>query len=150
MPGGSACVNGLMRRLARRGLSASSRRSIGVGAAIGGALFEARAPASLRILIAIFSLALDLRKPSVVALYAWIKYRRRNAGAVTPRQATVLLVFALLTVVATAAMPAVAQDQAAKVRTVTVAAQEDASKCPKAAGPCWDVPIVVVAPGDSV
>src|SRR5438067_1645621 len=31
-----------------------------------------------------------------------------------------------------------------------VAAQEDAGKCPAGKAPCWDVPIVVVAPGDQL
>lgn len=35
-------------------------------------------------------------------------------------------------------------------RTFTIAAQEDASKCPDGNAPCWDVPLMVVAPGDNV
>src|ERR1051325_7800777 len=84
--------------------------------------------------------------------YARIKYRRRNAGAVTPRQATVLLVFSLVTVLATAALPGVAQGQAtaAHVRALSVNAGEDNGKGPKGAARCWDLQTRVLAPGDQV
>jgi hypothetical protein len=69
------------------------------------------------------------------------------------RQATLLLAVALASLVGAVLVGAASAQDAAtpgKVRVVTVAAQEDNAKCPKGEGPCWDVPILVVAPGDAL
>ena len=72
----------------------------------------------------------------------------------TPRQASVLLVFAFVTVLATAALPAAhAQDQAGTSHTRLLSlnpVETDASKCPGGAAPCWDLQTLVVNPGDNV
>lgn len=78
----------------------------------------------------------------------------------TVRQLATLLIPLLLVagVLAVLAVPASGQGNNTTTtapsttsgRVFNIAPIEDATKCPKGEGPCWDVPLLVVAPGDTV
>jgi len=86
-----------------------------------------------------------------------VKYGLWNGGAVSPlrpgRKLSALIVFGtiLLAALLSAAAGVDAQDQAAAApRQVYLAPQEDNSKCPGGNGPCWDIPVIPVNPGENL
>jgi plastocyanin len=86
-----------------------------------------------------------------------VKYGLWNGGAVSPlrpgRRLSSLVVFGtilLAAVLGAAAGGVEAQGQAAAPRQVYLAPQEDSTKCPGGNGPCWDIPVIPVNPGEDL
>jgi hypothetical protein len=85
-----------------------------------------------------------------------VKYGLWNRGRVSPlrpgRKLSALIVFGtiMLAALLSAAAGVEAQGATAARRTVYLAPQEDNSKCKDGAGPCWDIPVIPVNPGEDL